>query len=466
MCLFLIIPFASGFSLKKDDTTFVGQNGWLQVIGTQLCNENREPIQLKGMSLYDVSFYDQYTNKDCFSWLNKDWGVNIIRGAMYTEYGGTYTYNPDSMKKAVQAAIDAGIYIIIDWHILTDGNPQKHKPDAIKFFKDMSKTYKDIPNVIYEICNEPNGNITWKDDVKPYAEELIPVIRANSPRSVILVGNTHWDHDYDIAADDPLNFKNIMYTCHFYQKDDGQSQRDKIDYALSKNAPIFASEWGVTDSTANGSIYPTDVYTWIKFLNDKKISWCNWSLSTILEASAALKPNTSAIGGWSDGDLTESGLVLKYLIKGKKTGPIFADNFDSRNFAGGRWTNNNARLSTKYKKSGIYSAILKKGSMMSKALPTEPYSNLKLSFNVLTKDSKSNDTLKLEWSNGTKWFKLEDIKPSANWQPKTYTLPKEAEGLANFSFRLTPNFHNDTSTAYIDDVIVSADRPFDDASPN
>jgi aryl-phospho-beta-D-glucosidase BglC (GH1 family) len=457
-CAALIFSLFGGFTKIDEKKPVVEANGRLQVIGTQLCNRDKEPIQLKGMSLYDVSFYDQYCNAKSFKWLRDDWGVTVIRAAMYTEYGGAYNLNPGAMKKAVQAAIDAGIYVIVDWHILTDGNPQKHKKDALAFFKDMASTYKDSPNVIYEICNEPNGDITWKNDVKPYAEGVIPVIRNESPDSVILVGNPHWDSDFNIAADDPLSFKNIMYTCHFYQGNDGSAQRAKIDYAISKNAPIFVSEWDSSDSSATGVLYPTDTYTWINYLNNKKISWINWELSPILESSVALKPNASVDGSWSDGDLTESGLIVKYLIKNTKTAPIFADNFDSKNFAGGRWSNKQARITSLIKKSGLYSTILKKDSYLSKELATTSYSKLKLSLDLRTKDTKNNDTIKIEWFNGTQWNKIDEIKPSDTWKDFNYKLPTGAEGLKGFKFKISTNFHNDIASAYVDNVILTADR--------
>lgn len=85
-----------------------------------------------------------------------------------------------------------------------------------------------------------------------------------SPKSVILVGNPHWAHDYIIVAEDPLKFDNIMYTCrHFYQNENDGSQRANIDYALSKGAPKFVAEWGSTNSSANGSLYPSGTYEWI-----------------------------------------------------------------------------------------------------------------------------------------------------------------------------------------------------------
>ena len=35
------------------------------------------------------------------------------------------------------------MYVIIDWHILSDNNPQTYKKESIEFFNEISKKYKD-----------------------------------------------------------------------------------------------------------------------------------------------------------------------------------------------------------------------------------------------------------------------------------------------------------------------------------
>jgi aminopeptidase-like protein len=70
------------------------------------------------------------------------------------------------------------MYVIIDWHILHDNNPRTYEKEAIEFFDEMSKLYADVPNVLYEICNEPSGeDVTWDKVIKPYAINLIETIR-------------------------------------------------------------------------------------------------------------------------------------------------------------------------------------------------------------------------------------------------------------------------------------------------
>ena len=94
--------------------------------------------------------------------------------------------------------------------------PTVYKKQAKEFFEEMAETYGGSPNVIYEICNEPNGtNVTWQE-IKAYAKFIIPAIRAIAPDSVIIVGTDTWSQDVRAAAEAPLNFTNVLYALHFY----------------------------------------------------------------------------------------------------------------------------------------------------------------------------------------------------------------------------------------------------------
>ena len=75
------------------------------------------------------------------------------------------------VKNGVDYATELGMYVIIDWHILSN-NSLMHPDDTKDIFRKLAKRYHAYGNVIYEICNEPNVNCTW-EDIKKYADEII-----------------------------------------------------------------------------------------------------------------------------------------------------------------------------------------------------------------------------------------------------------------------------------------------------
>ena len=236
---------------------------------------------------------------------------------MYTSSGG-YVDNP-SVKYKVQEVIDAaiklGIYVIIDWHILSDNDPNIHKSQAIEFFREMASLYGEYPNIIYEIANEPNGAVYWNSHIKPYAESVIPEIRAIDPDGIIVVGTGSWSQDIQDAADNPLKYDNIMYALHFYAGTHGSQLRDRITYAQDKGAAIFVTEWGASDASGNGGPYLQQAQEWLDFLDSKNVSWVNWSLCDKRESSAALRTGANPRGGWPSSQLTDSGSFVRINMR-------------------------------------------------------------------------------------------------------------------------------------------------------
>lgn len=301
---------------KLDEKTkFVSSNGWLRVENNTLVNENGNKFQLRGISTHGIQWFSKYANENMMKSLKEEFNINLFRIAMYTSESG-YIQDRNLKNKVdeiVNAAIKLDLYVIIDWHILSDGNPNTYKNEAKEFFKEMSLKYKDYPNVIYEICNEPNGNVTWDNDVKPYAEEVISVIRENAKDSIIIVGTTTWSQDVDKVVNNKINDKNVMYALHFYTGTHTDWLRERAKNALA-SIPLFASEWGVSDASGNGGIFLDEADKWVNFMNENNISYTVWSLCDKNESSALLVPNASP-DKITDESLSEAGKYIKNIIK-------------------------------------------------------------------------------------------------------------------------------------------------------
>ena len=301
----------------KIENTPVALHGELEVKGTNIVDEDGKKFQLKGVSTHGLQWFPQYVNQDAFNYMRDTWGINAVRLAMYTDPNVGYTKELHKVvENGVEYAKNAGLYVIIDWHILSDGNPNTNKQSAISFFKEMSKKYKDNDNVIYEICNEPNGDVQWKRDVKPYAEKVIAEIRKNDDDAISIVGTPTWSQDVDVVAKDPVKgYDNIMYALHFYSATHKEDLRKKAETALKSGLPIFVSEFGISDASGNGNIDKTEGDKWIEFLNKNNISWMCWNLSNKNETSSLLKDSTNKVTGWTENELSEEG---KWLLKALK----------------------------------------------------------------------------------------------------------------------------------------------------
>lgn len=299
--------------------TPVGVHGKLSVNGTQLVDQYGNNFQICGVSTHGINWDvgSSYVNKSAFQTLRDDWGVNCIRLAMYTaDYNGYCTgSNQSSLKtlidQGVSAATDLGMYVIIDWHILSDGNPNTYVSQAKTFFQYVASKYSSYNNVLYEICNEPNGGTTWSQ-IKTYANQVIPVIRKYDSDAIILVGTPNWSQDVDVAAASPLTgYSNIMYTMHFYADTHQASYRDKLNSAVSSGLPVFVSEFGVCDSSGGGSVNQGQTITWLNLLDSYGIGYCCWSLSNKNETASLLKSTTTKTSGWTTSDLSTAGLLIR-----------------------------------------------------------------------------------------------------------------------------------------------------------
>jgi endoglucanase len=319
---------------NTDGQGITGQYGQIKVVGTNLSDSNGNPVQLRGVSSHGLQWFPQYANKNVIKWLRDDWKATLWRAAMYTEPGETngYISNPAVKKRvtdSVEAAIGLGVYVIIDWHILHDNDPRKYQKQAIEFFSEMAQKYGQYPNVIYEICNEPNGNdVTWDGSIKPYAEAVIPVIRKYDPDNIIIVGTPVWSQRVNDAADNPITgYDNIMYALHFYSGTHRGWLRDVAKDAIEQGIPLFVTEFGTPDSSGDGAVDTEETLLWFSFMKEYNISFANWSLANKAESSAILKSGADANGkgNWKDSDLSESGAFIRGLMRGDTAIPPYGE---------------------------------------------------------------------------------------------------------------------------------------------
>ncbi|MDG5813904.1 cellulase family glycosylhydrolase [Chitinispirillales bacterium ANBcel5] len=303
--------------------TPVERHGRLRVEGNQIVGENDDPVQLMGMSLYwSIWGPQKYYNRDVVNWLVEDWRIDVIRAAMAVDEESAdgqwqwgWVYDKEGQRalvdSVIEAAIDNGIYVIVDWH-----THDIHLDEAIEFFSEITEKYGDYPNLIWEIFNEPVSQ-SW-NDIAAYSEEVIEAIRENSD-NLVIAGTRFYSQFVNEPAANPLSDDNTAYALHFYSGTHGSALRSRADGALDDGIAIFLSEWGTSDASGgrtDRTVYAEESDVWIEWAVDNNISMANWSLGDIDEASAALLPGTSTEGGWDvENDLTESGRYIREKIR-------------------------------------------------------------------------------------------------------------------------------------------------------
>ncbi|TRX56127.1 cellulase family glycosylhydrolase [Fulvivirga sp. M361] len=329
----LVLPFV--FSMAMAQNTPVEQNGQLKVCGTKLCNQYNNPIQLRGMSTHGIQWYgwDDCLTEASLDALAYDWEADILRISLYVQEGG-YETDPvgftNQVSRLINEATERGMYALVDWHQLNPGDPNDNLENARKFFTDIATQHKNKNNIIYDICNEPNGSsVTW-NRIKTYADQIIPVIKGIDNDAVILVGTHGWatfgvsgQGSLQDVIDNPLRFDNIMYTFHFYAKSHRDTYLNTLDRA-SDVLPVFVTEFGSQEYTGDGPNDFVMTQRYIDLMQRKKISWTNWNFSDDFRSGAVWESGTCSNGPWTVGRLKPAGTWIREKIR-----------FPADNFPGG-----------------------------------------------------------------------------------------------------------------------------------
>lgn len=336
--------------------------GALQLITSNcmvtLVDSRGVPIQLRGMSTHGLQWYPQIINNNAFVAFHTDWDANVMRLAMYVAEGG-YATDPtveQTVINGIKFAIANDMYVIVDWHVETPGDPNASVYNgALGFFTDISKKFPNDSHIIYELANEPNGNTPgvtndaagWAN-VKSYAQPIIQMLRTTGNKNIVVVGTPNWSQRPDLAALDPINDSATLYTVHFYAGTHLPSNDDKdrtnvmsnARFALEHGVGIFVTEWGTSDASGNNGPYFQAADTWLDFLNSNNISWANWAADNKNETSAAFIPYVSGVStatsldpglglAWPINQLSLSGEYVRTRMQGVAYQPIDRTAFSS-----------------------------------------------------------------------------------------------------------------------------------------
>ena len=216
---------------------------WLHTEGKYVIDENNQTVYLRGAAMSGLEGYG-YPNPAYWHGANFDALLsepakvgkrpNVIRiPCVLWEYwpwvtGETFEHDialmEDAMDYAVNFGIENGVYISLDFHGVKDEHYPLIGEDPtlwIEWMKHWAIRYKDIPNVIYELWNEPwieglgDGDLAlgqqrWISMVERAYEEISAV----HPKALFIVNiDEIVVHDYFIA--NPLP-QNAIYAFGYY----------------------------------------------------------------------------------------------------------------------------------------------------------------------------------------------------------------------------------------------------------
>lgn len=309
---FLAFAFLLVSALSISAQSPVKRWGQLQVKGTQLCDQQGNPVSLRGVSLGWHNLWPRFYNKKTVKNLVNDWHATLIRAAMGIKIEDNYLENPNfalsCIEPVVEAAINNGVYVIIDWHA-----HEMYTEQAKAFFGRMAQKYGKYPNVIYELFNEPVED-SW-ESLKTYHKTIIDEIRRHDPDNIILCGCGHWDQDIDKVAQSPIEgVSNVMYTVHFYAATHKQYLRDRTEEAIRQGTPVFISECGGCEASGNGVLSEEEWNNWMQLAERLNLSWAAWSISDKDETCSMILPRANAKETWTDDLIKPWGKIVKKTL--------------------------------------------------------------------------------------------------------------------------------------------------------
>jgi endoglucanase len=120
----------------------------------------------------------------------------------------------------VTNALAARLIVILDLHefTITGEDAVGNKARILAFWRQVAAHFKNAPDrVLFEILNEPNGQLTpelWNQ----YLAEALAVIRGTNPTRTVVIGPAFWnaiDHLAELKL--PESDRHLIVTGHYYK---------------------------------------------------------------------------------------------------------------------------------------------------------------------------------------------------------------------------------------------------------
>ena len=165
--------------------------------------------------------------KDHHFALIKEAGFNSVRVNLHPLRDGGMTpegrlagYWLSVLDWAVERSLEEGLAVVLDFHEFTAMGraPLELKDKFLAFWRQIGVRYSGYPEtVLFELLNEPHGQLTpelWNR----FLREALEVVRRSNPDRVVVIGPANWNSiHYLEKLDLPPEDRQIIATVHYYE---------------------------------------------------------------------------------------------------------------------------------------------------------------------------------------------------------------------------------------------------------
>ncbi|HSD65419.1 MAG TPA: glycoside hydrolase family 5 protein [Vicinamibacteria bacterium] len=269
----------------------------LRVQGNQFVDAAGKPVVFRGVAVSDPDKLEKagHWNRRIFEEI-KAWGANIVRLPVHPaawRARGTQAYLA-LLDQGVAWARETGLYVMVDWHVI--GNLRTElmqapmydttRKETFEFWRQIARRYRDDPVVVlYELFNEPTnydgtlGRLDWAQ-WKPILEEIVGIVRANDPSSIVVVAGLDWAYELRSVLASPIDAPGVAYASHPYpqKREEPWEPKWEADWGhVAARYPVFVSELGF-DRHGSVPFVGTPRYgrAVVDYMETRGISWAAW----------------------------------------------------------------------------------------------------------------------------------------------------------------------------------------------
>jgi endoglucanase len=289
----------------------------LHTEGNKVLDASGQPVWLYGVNIASLEWRtDGDHARESVNRAINDWKVNFIRLPLAQDFWFGRRTNQLDGGASYRAIVDdlvatcavARVYIDLDLHWsdcgkwINEGGKlgQHNMPDSnsILFWQDVAVRYKNHPNVVFGLYNEPHdvSFAIWRDGgtaadkpaqwnpdqaIVTYEavgmQQLYDTVRATGATNVVTVSGLDWGFDLSgVLQGHALAGTNLVYETHPYPFKD--TNWDGNFGAISEKFPVYVGEWGFGGRRRNSTNDLTYAHDLMDYTRQHHLHWTAWDL--------------------------------------------------------------------------------------------------------------------------------------------------------------------------------------------